>query len=65
MVRGAHRTAVLWALPLVLVKEDLGLTVAALGSCVVLRGIAPDGAWLAMVVGARRVRGDVALWLPT
>ena len=38
MVRGQHRTAVLWALPLVLVKEDLAMTVAALGFVVFLRG---------------------------
>jgi len=38
MVRGDHRAAVLWALPLLLVKEDLGLTLAALGLVVFLRG---------------------------
>ena len=38
MVRGQHRSAVLWSLPLVLVKEDLGLTIAALGMVVFLRG---------------------------
>ncbi len=38
MLRADHRAAVLWALPLVLVKEDLGLTVAALGAVVFLRG---------------------------
>ena len=38
MLRSDHRAAVLWALPLVLVKEDLGLTVAALGAVVFLRG---------------------------
>ncbi len=38
MLRGDHRAAVLWALPLLLVKEDLGLTVAALGAVVFLRG---------------------------
>jgi uncharacterized membrane protein len=31
LLRGRTRAAVLWALPLVLVKEDQGLTVAALG----------------------------------
>jgi len=35
---GRLRHAVLWAAPLVLVKEDLGLTVAMLGLLVVLRG---------------------------
>ncbi len=38
MLRSDHRAAVLWALPLILVKEDLGLTVAALGAVVFLRG---------------------------
>ena len=38
MLRADHRAAVLWALPLVLVKEDLGLTIAALGVVVLLRG---------------------------
>ena len=38
MLRGDHRKAVLWALPLLLVKEDLGLTLAALGLVVFLRG---------------------------
>ena len=38
MVRGDHRAAVLWALPILLVKEDLGLTLAALGLVVFLRG---------------------------
>jgi uncharacterized membrane protein len=38
MLRGDHRAAVLWSLPLLLVKEDLGLTVAALGVVVFLRG---------------------------
>ena len=51
MVRGDHRAAVLWALPLVLVKEDLGLTVAALGAVVFLRGSRAWGAF-AMVFGA-------------
>jgi uncharacterized membrane protein len=31
LIRGRYRTAVLWALPLVFVKEDQGFTVAALG----------------------------------
>jgi uncharacterized membrane protein len=38
MLRADHRAAVLWALPLILVKEDLGLTIAALGFVVLLRG---------------------------
>lgn len=36
--RGRLRSAVLWAAPLVLVKEDLGLTVAVLGLLVAWRG---------------------------
>ena len=50
MVRGQHRAAVLWALPLILVKEDLGLTVAALGFVVFLRGSRRLGLF-AMVFG--------------
>lgn len=38
MLRHDHRAAVLWSLPLLLVKEDMGLTVAALGVVVFLRG---------------------------
>ena len=51
MVRGDHRAAVMWAVPLLLVKEDLGLTVAALGVVVFLRGSRRLGA-AAMVIGA-------------
>jgi uncharacterized membrane protein len=50
MLRADHRAAVLWALPLILVKEDLGLTIAALGLVVVLRGSRRWGA-VAMVFG--------------
>ncbi|AUG75073.1 hypothetical protein CFP65_0089 [Kitasatospora sp. MMS16-BH015] len=39
------RAAVLWALPLVLVKEDLGLTVAALGGYLLLRSRSGSGRW--------------------
>ncbi|UFU05576.1 DUF2079 domain-containing protein [Ruania halotolerans] len=38
LVRRDHRAAVLWALPLLGVKEDLGLTVAMVGVVVALRG---------------------------
>src|SRR3954454_15826179 len=62
MVRGHHRSAVLWALPLVLVKEDLGLTVAALGLVVLLRGSRRWGAF-AMVFGVV-VFAVVAIWWP-
>ncbi|MFI9720631.1 DUF2079 domain-containing protein [Streptomyces sp. NPDC052396] len=37
LVRSRWRTAVLWALPLVLVKEDLGVTVAAIGVVILIR----------------------------
>ena len=37
LVRGRWRACLLWALPLVLVKEDLGLTVAAIGVVLALR----------------------------
>ena len=38
LVRGRTRAAVLWALPLVFVKEDQGFTVAALGIVMILAG---------------------------
>ncbi|MCA6093611.1 DUF2079 domain-containing protein [Streptomyces sp. SCA3-4] len=37
VVRGRWRAAVLWAVPLVLVKEDLGVTAAAVGVLILLR----------------------------
>jgi len=37
LVEGRYRAVALWALPLLLVKEDLGLTVAAIGLCLLLR----------------------------
>jgi uncharacterized membrane protein len=61
MLRSDHRAAVLWALPLVLVKEDLGLTVAALGAVVFLRGSRRWGL-VAMVFGAATFL-LIALWL--
>jgi uncharacterized membrane protein len=51
MLRRDHRAAVLWALPLLLVKEDLGLTVAGLGAVVFLRGSRRWGL-IAMGIGA-------------
>jgi uncharacterized membrane protein len=42
------RAAVLWALPLVLVKEDLGLTVAALGCYIACKGPRRTGIALAL-----------------
>ncbi len=47
LVRRDHRAAALWALPLLLVKEDLGLTVAAIGVVIVIRGARRLGAALA------------------
>ena len=38
----------LWAIPLVFVKEDLGLTVAALGIVLAVRSRQPLGVWLAV-----------------
>ncbi|MFE0464305.1 DUF2079 domain-containing protein [Kitasatospora sp. NPDC058965] len=38
LVRGRHRAAVCWALPLLLVKEDQGLLVAGVGALVWWRG---------------------------
>lgn len=46
-LRGRWRATALWAAPLVLVKEDLGLTVAALGAVMVWR------AWRALSPGGR------------
>ena len=62
MVRGNHRSAVLWALPLVLVKEDLGLTIAALGVVVFLRGSRRWG--LAALVFGCVAFAVLALWMP-
>jgi uncharacterized membrane protein len=36
--QGRHRATVGWALPLLLVKEDLGLTVSVIGAVVAMRG---------------------------
>ncbi len=36
LIRGRYRAAVLWALPLVLVKEDQGFTIAAIGIIMML-----------------------------
>ena len=62
MVRNDHRSALLWALPLVLVKEDLGLTIAALGFVVFLRG---SRRWGLGAMGFGIVAFAVlAVWLP-
>jgi uncharacterized membrane protein len=36
LVRGRYRAAILWALPLVLVKEDQGFTLAAIGIIIIM-----------------------------
>jgi uncharacterized membrane protein len=41
LIRGRLRATVLWALPLVFVKEDQGFTVAAIGVYLVFSGLAP------------------------
>ncbi|MFC8292632.1 DUF2079 domain-containing protein [Streptomyces sp. NPDC057242] len=46
--REKWRAAVLWAIPLVLVKEDLGLTVAAIGAYVAWKGPRRTGILLAL-----------------
>ena len=43
---GRWLRAVLWAAPLVFVKEDLGLTVVAIGLLIVIRARKPIGLWL-------------------
>ncbi len=42
LIRGRYRTAVLWALPLVFVKEDQGFTVAALGVVMIVTSLWRD-----------------------
>jgi uncharacterized membrane protein len=49
LCRQEWRAAFAYALPLLLVKEDLGLTVAAIGLYIVLRGPKKMGALLALV----------------
>ncbi|MFI9203405.1 DUF2079 domain-containing protein [Streptomyces sp. NPDC053048] len=53
VVRRRWRTAVLWAAPLVLVKEDLGVTAAAIGVLILirLRGTGPDRRNAALAAG--------------
>jgi uncharacterized membrane protein len=47
LVQGRLRVCVLWALPLVFVKEDLGFTVAAIGLYLIVAGKrADDDRWL-------------------
>ncbi|MBF9070162.1 DUF2079 domain-containing protein [Streptacidiphilus sp. NEAU-YB345] len=58
------RAAALWALPLLLVKEDQGLTVAAVGVFVALRGPRRLGLWLT-AAGALGTCAEVLLVLPS
>jgi uncharacterized membrane protein len=61
LLEGRHRAAVLWALPLLLVKEDLGLTVAAIGVVVFLKGSRRLGA--ATAVGGLLAVAVTVLWV--
>ena len=58
---GRLRAAVLWAVPIVLVKEDLGLTLAAVGVVVLLRGARRLG--VATVVGGLVATAVTMLWV--
>ncbi|WP_243638930.1 DUF2079 domain-containing protein [Streptacidiphilus pinicola] len=57
------RAAALWSLPLLLVKEDQGLTVAAVGVYIALRGPRRLGLWLT-AAGALGTCAEVLLVLP-
>jgi uncharacterized membrane protein len=54
LVRGRTRAAIMWAMPLVFVKEDQGFTVAAIGVFLFLAG-----ARTADTAAASRIRGSV------
>src|SRR5262249_23384570 len=58
LVRGRTRAAVLWALPLVFVKEDQGFTVAAIGLVMLIT------AWRARARGTRDGATDGAVSPP-
>ncbi len=60
---GRLRAAVLWAVPVVLVKEDLGLTLAAVGAVVFLRGARRLGA-VTVAVGLAATAVTVLWVLP-
>ncbi|WP_052848285.1 DUF2079 domain-containing protein [Streptomyces avicenniae] len=52
LLKGRHRAALWWALPLLLVKEDLGLTAAAIAAVVALRARGgPDPRMVRRAVG--------------
>jgi uncharacterized membrane protein len=64
LLRGRPERAVYWALPLLLVKEDLGLTVAALG---VLIAVRRPHRWLGLllaVIGLASTVADVLVFIP-
>jgi uncharacterized membrane protein len=74
LVRRRLRPAVLWALPLVFVKEDQGFTVAAIGLVMVAMGLSRARAWragwpgraswaAASHGGADPAGGDPAAWI--
>ncbi|WP_329538457.1 DUF2079 domain-containing protein (plasmid) [Streptomyces sp. NBC_01450] len=79
VAEGRCRAAAAWVVPLLSVKEDMGLTVAAIGCVMVWRGYPRPGAVLAavgmvgsaleilVVVPAVNPQGDFAYWgqLPT
>lgn len=48
VLEGRWKAAAIWAAPLVFVKEDLGLTVAAVGMLILWRARTPAGLWLAV-----------------
>lgn len=58
LVRRQHRAAALWSLPLLGIKEDLGLTVAAIGVVIAIRGSRRLGLGLTAV-------GVGAFWITT
>lgn len=59
-VRGNSGTVVVWAMPLLLVKEDMGITVAAIGVVLVLAGFRRRGLTLAVTGIAAAA---VIIWL--
>lgn len=61
--QGKWRAAVLWAIPLTLVKEDLGLTVAAIGAYVAWKGPRTTGILLA-VFGVAATAVEMLVVLP-
>jgi uncharacterized membrane protein len=61
--RRRHRAAVLWALPLLLVKEDLGVTLAAVGVIVALRGDRRLG-WAVALLGVAGSLIEVEVVIP-